>query len=143
MSNSTEQAGIGGAEHATALSQPYWDALADGRLVLQRCLDCGRHQHFPRHLCRWCGSLELEWAPATGAGEIVALTTVHRSSRPALAERIPYDLAVVRTDEGPLLMCVAIGVGEGGTRGSQAWGQRVVVDFARTLTDRLLTVRPA
>ena len=29
-----------GAEHAGEISQPYWDALADGRFVLQRCGNC-------------------------------------------------------------------------------------------------------
>jgi uncharacterized OB-fold protein len=143
MTDGSEEPMLHGAEHATSVSRPYWDALSEGRLVLQHCTGCGRYQHFPRYFCRWCGSVDLDWLPATGGGEIVALTTVHRTSRPSLSDRMPYDLAVVRTDEGPLLMCVAIGVGESGSRGSQAWGRRVIVDFDRTSMDRLLTVRPA
>ena len=28
--------------HPTELSQPYWDAAAEGRLVIQRCAEIGR-----------------------------------------------------------------------------------------------------
>ncbi len=40
---------------ADALTQPYWDAAADGRLLVQRCEACERYQWYPRAHCVACG----------------------------------------------------------------------------------------
>jgi hypothetical protein len=133
-----------GAEHATPVSEPYWHGLAEGRLVLQRCNACGRHQHYPRHICRWCGSTDLDWTEAAGTGSIVARTTVHRTSRPDGGLDLPYDLVIVRVEEGPLLMALLAGEGpdapaaDDGTTGA---GRLVAADFARTSAAGLLTFR--
>jgi uncharacterized OB-fold protein len=134
---------LAGAECATDLSRPYWDALAGDRLVFQQCTTCGRHQHFPRHICRWCGAPELSWSEAAGRGQIVGATTVHRSSRPALAARTPYALALVETEEGPLVMALLDGwtpPREGFEAGSGVQGREVSVSFKATRANGLLTV---
>ena len=38
------------------LSRPYWEAAAQGRLVLQCCSACGTVRHYPRVLCDVCYS---------------------------------------------------------------------------------------
>src|SRR5690606_41909355 len=75
-------------------------------LVLQRCARCVREeragvQHPPRALCVHCGSDELEWAESGGTGVVDSFTVVHRAPRPELA--VPYVIARVRPDEGPVL----------------------------------------
>ena len=35
-------------------SAPYWAALKERRLILERCRDCGRHPFYPRALCPHC-----------------------------------------------------------------------------------------
>ena len=32
-------------------SAPYWEAMNQGRLVLQRCAACGSLRHYPRSVC--------------------------------------------------------------------------------------------
>jgi hypothetical protein len=126
-----------GEEHATATSQPYWDGLHAGELVLQRCEDCGRFQHYPRRLCRWCGAATVGWAPTGGVGTVFVSTVAHRLRNDALNARCPLTLALVRLDEGPMVMALA----ETDRPGAQLRGTRVRVDHPATTANRVLTVR--
>ncbi len=89
---------------ATAVTEPYWEGCRRGQLLLQRCTSCGGSQFYPRTLCSGCGADTLEWAPASGAGEVAAYTVVRRAITPAFAERVPYVVAIVRLAEGPQMM---------------------------------------
>ena len=87
----------------TSETQGWWDATRERRLTVQRCQTCGQFQHYPRSLCRRCGSLELELVVASGRGTVVSYTDVHRSPDPDRFEP-PYTLALVRLEEGPILL---------------------------------------
>jgi uncharacterized protein len=139
------QVPLAGSEHASAISQPYWDALAKGEFVLQRCAACGSYQHYPRRICRTCASESLEFAVASGTGTIFAATLVHRANASGLAARTPYWLAMVQMTEGPLLFALLDGADGAQVlpdRGSGLQGTAVVVDWAGTRSSGLLTVRP-
>src|ERR1700722_371996 len=49
---------------ADALSQPFWDAVNQRRLILQHCSACDRLQYPPQQACQVCGSA----AGVTGKG---------------------------------------------------------------------------
>ncbi|HZJ07402.1 MAG TPA: OB-fold domain-containing protein [Nocardioidaceae bacterium] len=88
---------------ADEVTEGWWEATKAHRLVVQSCTGCGRVQHPPRAVCIHCGSIEhLGWAHASGAGVVDSFTVVHRALRPALA--LPYVIARVRLDEGPILL---------------------------------------
>lgn len=93
-----------GSEHATDLSAPYWDGLREGRLVIQRCNSCGRSQHYPRVRCIHCGSRDLDWAPVSGKGETFASTVMYRTTNPEFESLLPVPLALVRLEEGAMIM---------------------------------------
>lgn len=90
------------------VTQPWWQATRDQRLVLQRCTSCAHWQHYPRALCTRCGSAELSFEPATGRGVIDTYTEVMRSVLPELAA--PYVVARVRLSEGPIMLARLIDV---------------------------------
>lgn len=48
----------------TALTRPFWDAAAEGRLKIQHCEDCGKAVFYPRPI--W--SKRLVWKDASGRG---------------------------------------------------------------------------
>jgi uncharacterized protein len=83
---------------ATAETQPYWDAAREGRLVVQRCKDCVRHQFYPRGFCTACLSDQMEWAPARGAGRIYTFTICRIAANPVMTA--PYAVALIDLDEG-------------------------------------------
>ena len=106
-------------------SQPFWDACAKGRLLLQRCGDCGHLQLYPRLLCAACGSRNLEWAQASGRGTGQTFTIIRRAVSAAFEPDAPYVVALVDLEEGPTLMSNIIGCDPA----SVAIGQPVRVTF--------------
>lgn len=106
-------------------SAPYWSALKQHRLVLKRCLDCGRHHFYPRALCPNCHSDALEWTDARGSGSIYSFTIARRPAGPAFKADAPYVVAVVQLDEGARMMTNIVTDDVDAVR----IGQRVAVQF--------------
>jgi uncharacterized OB-fold protein len=85
-------------------SAPFFDAAAEGRLLIRRCAACGHwiapYQRMGASLdrCPACTSDRLEWAAAAGTGILVTWTVVH--GRTGGAERT---VGVVELAEGPWL----------------------------------------
>lgn len=90
--------------HATVHTEPFWQAALEGRLVVQRCVGCGRLQFYPRAFCLSCMREDLEWHPCSGYGSIYTYTVNHRAANAYMKDRLPYAVAVVALDEGPRMM---------------------------------------
>lgn len=75
-------------------NKPFWDAAAEGRLLLKRCKDCQQPHYYPRALCPFCFSDNTEWVVAKGTGEIYSYSVMRRGAP------VPYALAYVTLDEG-------------------------------------------
>ena len=89
---------------ANPLTASYWQALAEGRLVFQRCRKCG-HAWLPaRTECTGCLSDEVGWEQASGRGRIVSWVIYHHAFNKAFRDRLPYNVAVVELEEGPRLI---------------------------------------
>ena len=88
----------------TALTAEYWAAARRGVILLQRCGDCGAVLHPPAPVCPG-GGHELEWFEAAGLGRLVSFTSVAHAAHPAVADRLPYLIALVELDEGPRIIC--------------------------------------
>jgi uncharacterized protein len=111
---------LGAADPTT---EPFWNACADGRLLVQRCTACGVHQFYPRPFCLSCESTTLEWTETKGTGTIYSITTVRLPVTPDLTP--PYLLALVDLDEGPrLLTNIEASVASIGDRVSVSWRPR-------------------
>lgn len=108
------------------LSKPYWDAAAEGHLVLQRCAACGKVRHYPRLLCDSCYCDAVEWIHASGRGKVHSWTVAHHAFHPAFAGELPYTLVTVDLEEGVR----ALGHWHGGA--APAIGQPVQGAFDRS-----------
>lgn len=87
----------------TDLNRPYWDALRQGHLVIQRCA-CG-HAWLPaRHECPACLQPGASWERASGRGRLLSWVVYHTAYHPAFEDRLPYAVALVALDEGPRLL---------------------------------------
>lgn len=80
-------------------SAPYWQALAEGRFVLQRCRSCARWTWPARPICSGCHGFDLCWTEAGGGGEVYSWVVTHQPYGPDLARLVPYTVALVRVDE--------------------------------------------
>jgi uncharacterized OB-fold protein len=108
-------------------ARPFWDATAEGRLLLQRCPSCGTHVYYPRFVCPRCHAHELEWVEASGKGTVYSATLTTRGILD-YKDCGPYVLALVELEEGPKMMTIIVD-----TDGTEvAIGQSVEVVFHDT-----------
>ena len=112
-------------------SAPYWEGAREGRLLLQRCGDCGTLRFFPRYLCTACGSERTEWTEASGRGTVHSFTIVHRAAFPEFQARTPYVVALIDLEEGPRMMTNIVGA----DALEVAIGDAVTVEFEPRGTD--------
>lgn len=101
----------------SALLADFRDALAQGRLTIQRCTPCG-HAWLPqRERCPSCLSGAWRREDASGRGSVVSWVVYHRAYHPAFADRVPYNVAIVELDEGPRMISNVVGIdGDQGLR---------------------------
>ena len=83
---------------------PFWEALGRDEVVLPWCEACDRAFWYPRSICPTCGSREIRWRPATGAGVVPAVCINHVSPLPHLKALRPTVTALVELDEGVRMM---------------------------------------
>jgi len=88
----------------TDLTRPYWENARAGRLVTQRCRNCGRIWHPPLPACPHCHGTDIGWHEVSGAGTVYTYTVVRHATHAALADRVPYVIAIVELAEGPRLV---------------------------------------
>jgi uncharacterized OB-fold protein len=77
----------------------YWRAALEGRLEIQYCRACARHQFYPRRFCTRCLSVQLDWVQASGRGRIYTYTVCHVAAHPAFESRVPYAIGMIELDE--------------------------------------------
>ncbi|MCC6223525.1 MAG: Zn-ribbon domain-containing OB-fold protein [Thermoleophilia bacterium] len=112
------------------LTEPFWAAAAEGKLLIQRCRSCGAHQWYPRGHCRRCLAAAPEWVESPGRGRVHTFTIVCRSNAPGF--EVPYVFAIVELEEGVRLSANLVGI----PHEQVACGLPVRVTYQR-LTDRI------
>jgi uncharacterized OB-fold protein len=85
-------------------AEPFWAATERRELVLPWCTTCGQAFWYPRPVCPRCLRPDIEWRPASGRGEVYAVSVMHRPAHPGMADRVPYAVALVDLDEGVRLL---------------------------------------
>lgn len=83
-------------------SAVFWEAVAEQRLVAQRCAECGRLRHPPRPMCPHCHSLSIEVVELSGLGTLYSYSVLHHPQHPAFD--YPVLAALVDLDEGVRLV---------------------------------------
>lgn len=75
----------------------FWNGVAEGRLLLRRCVECGHLQHPPTPMCQKCGSLNWEVQEASGQGVVYSWIVSRHPTKPEATPRI---VALVQLAEG-------------------------------------------
>lgn len=88
--------------HHSDVAAPFWAGLRERRLLLQFDAESGRAQFYPRPQSLY-SEAGVQWREASGRGVIAALTQ-SRVAPPALADQVPYALALVKLEEGPRML---------------------------------------
>jgi uncharacterized OB-fold protein len=77
------------------LDAPFWSALRDERLMLQRCNRCKRFQWGPEWICHRCLSFDLGYEAVAADGRIYSYERVWHPVHPALKTQGPYLVVLV------------------------------------------------
>jgi uncharacterized OB-fold protein len=77
--------------------KPFFDAAAQGQLMLKKCGACGQAHHYPRTICPFCASDRTEWITASGRGTIYSYSVMRRVP-------VPYAIGYVTLEEGVTMM---------------------------------------
>jgi uncharacterized OB-fold protein len=103
------------------LAAPFWAGARNRKLVMQRCAGCGTLRWPPKPICPTCqrqGAPE-DWQEIPAAGEIWSFVVYHRAFHPSLEGKLPYNVAYIRLDAGPMFISNVVGTND------LAIGQRV------------------
>ncbi len=109
------------------LTDEFWAAAAEGRLVRPVCRSCGRSFFAPRVACPHCLAVGWEYQESVGQGTVVSHTTVHRG--PDATWEAPYVIGVVAVDEGWTMLTRLLVDPPDENAGGALIGERVVVSF--------------
>ena len=128
-------------------TQPFWDAVAERRLVVQRCSSCGRHIWQPRPLCPRCHAEGPVWEPVSGDARVVSWTALHPPVLEVWKEAVPFTVLLVELDDAPGVRMLGQLVDDGG-RLLRSNGEAEGIDFGarvslRWRTDEAGQVLPA
>jgi hypothetical protein len=83
------------------LTQFFWDAAAEHKLMVQQCNECGKHIHPPRPICRYCLSTDLAPVEVSGRATLYSWTVAEQAFHPWFADKLPYVYATVELAEQP------------------------------------------
>ena len=106
--------------------QFFWDAIAAGRLVFQRCTACGVVRHPPSPMCGECHSTEWETQESPGHGHVYTWIVSHHPTKPDTEPRV---VALVELDEGIRLVSNVLGVDTSSSGGSVQNGMEVALSI--------------
>lgn len=91
------------------IHRAYWEGARAGKLMLPRCTTCNRVHWYPRLLCPFCHSREIEWIEAKGEGRIHTFAVQHRAFG-GWADEVPFVTAYIDLHEGDRMFTVLRGV---------------------------------
>ena len=114
----------------------FWEGVAEGRLLIQRCAGCGtlRHPWLPG--CNACGSLDWDTVESAGAGTVYSYVVMHHPPFPAFDP--PYAVGLIELAEGVRMVSNVVGVPYDKVR----IGLPVRVEFLRYEEDGTATTLP-
>jgi hypothetical protein len=92
------------------VNRPFWDGCRRGELRLQRCRHCGRLRYPAAVVCPDCLSADAQWQAMGGGGKVFSFVVFHRAYHPAWERKVPYNVALIELDEGPIMLSNVIGV---------------------------------
>jgi len=86
------------------LTRPYWDHAKTHQLAIQICNECTDKHFPPSPVCPKCLSEKQSWTVVSGNGFLLTWGRFHRAYWDGFKSSLPYDVCVVRLEEGPLVV---------------------------------------
>ncbi|MCV7316566.1 OB-fold domain-containing protein [Mycolicibacillus parakoreensis] len=100
----------------TPTTAPFWDGLAQRRIVIQYSPSTGEYVFYPRVRAPRTLADDLQWREISGRGVLYAFTVARRPVGPHFADAVPHLLAIVEWEEGPRFSTEMVNVAPGDLR---------------------------
>jgi hypothetical protein len=128
------------ARIASGADQQFWDSLAEGRLQMPRCHDCGRWRWPAVWRCADCGSWSQVWAETPMRGAIYAWARTWHPFGGLERIETPFVTAVVTLEGagGARLTGLLEGAEDGLAIGAKVRGR---IDVTRVAGDSIPSIR--
>ncbi len=75
-----------------------------GELMLQCCGQCRQVNYPPRELCGNCLADSLQWQQVENTGSVQSVAQLHYSLEPEYTEHLPWAVANIKLDCGPVVL---------------------------------------
>lgn len=82
---------------ADVFTEEFWNGVRAGKLVIQRCCECGFYNHPPLSQCYSCYSERLQFQEVSGQGTVYSYTVTRRKFVEGFHE--PYCILVIELAE--------------------------------------------
>jgi uncharacterized OB-fold protein len=89
--------------------EKFYGYLADGKLMGQKCNDCGSYRLAPVPVCENCQSTNLSWTELSKEGKLL-LFTITTMPPARFASLAPCAFGSVQVKEGPVLWTLIEGI---------------------------------
>ncbi len=87
------------------VTKPFWDSLKAHAAQIQYSPAADRYVFYPRNVCPYTGSRDLQWRPISGRGVIHAFTINYIGRNPGGGfSDVPYAVVLVELEEGARMM---------------------------------------
>ncbi len=90
-------------------TKPFWEAAKRHELVIPHCKRCSRYHFYPREMCPFCFSKDLDWVKASGQGRLYSWTAIRQPQNPNFQGDIPYAFSIVELAEGVRMISWVVG----------------------------------
>ena len=81
-------------------TETFWKGTKQGKLLIQKCRECGSKVFFPKKLCPDCWSESMEWVESSGKATVYTFTIMKDMVEPKFMGDLPYVLAMVDLEDG-------------------------------------------
>jgi len=81
----------------------YWEGTLAEELRVQTCNACGNRQMPWGPCCTHCLSQDLAFVKASGRANVFSFTVVRQAIHPTFSAQVPYVVADVELEEGPIM----------------------------------------
>lgn len=92
----------------TSLTAEHVESAAEGEFTIQQCQDDATYWYPPSPYCPSCLGTRFVWRGVSGQAKLWSWVVMHQPYIPAFTDEIPYLVAYVQLEEGPLLISTVI-----------------------------------
>lgn len=85
-------------------NRPFWDACREKRLTVQRCANTGKCWFPPAPVSPFDPMSDWNWVECSGNAEVISWVVFHQKYFAGFADELPYNVAMVQLEEGPVLV---------------------------------------